>query len=456
MKRRSVRRRDVLTAAGGTLLGLPWLEALSKEASAQAVAGTTEDGRPKRLLIYFKGNGVYADEWFPTEGTTQRDFTLNRTTAPLEPYRDKLLFLDGIDNHVINEQPRSPGEEHNKGSGSILTGWELNEGNILGANGSSLGGYGKGPSIDQVIAQQVGAESPIRSLQVGAHTDSGNELSRVINYEGNDKPIQSQKDPNVVFSQVFEQRAAPTADTSLTDRRSQLLDFTARRFASLSTVVSRQDQLRLDEHSEHLRSIERRLAIPPVQACEFPKAPEGINANSHRQTDAVLALHRDMIVQSFACNLTRVGTLMLGNGANPLAFTFLDDFGGDHAIGHGEATRQEAVDQRRGRHLWGMEQLHDILAALEAVPEGGGTLLDSTLVMFCSENSNGSHSQSRLPFVLAGDLGGHFDTGRLLKFGKDEASHSQLLISVLNAFGIEGNDFGNPDFHRGPLPGLTA
>lgn len=459
MKRRSIRRRDVLAAAGGSLVGLPWLESLvgPKSASAQVSGSLTASGQPKRLLVFFKGNGVYADEWFPTPGNTERDFTLNRTTEPLEPYRSQINILDGVDNHVVIQQPDSPGEQHNKGSGSILTSWELNEGNIRGADGTSFAGYGKGPSIDQVIARHIGTDSPILSLEVGVHSASGNRLSRPINYEGNLKPIQSQHDPAVVFDQVFAQRSLPADQAAaLRGQRTELLRFTNERFASISQVVSRQDRLRLAEHAEHLRSLEQRFAQETGTTCAFPEGPAGnLNPDDHNNTEIIFQLQRDMIVQAFGCGLTRVATIMAGNGANPLSFNFLDDHGADHPLAHGEQNRQNAVNQRRGRHLWGMQQLHDILAALEAVPEGDGTLLDSTLVLFVSENSNGWHSHTRLPIVLAGSLGGWFDTGRTIQLPQRPA-HTDVLISVLNAFGIEGSDFGNPDFNNGPLAGLTA
>jgi hypothetical protein len=451
-----MRRRDLLFAAGGSFVGLPWLESLPfPTARAQGVDLFTPAGFPKRLLICFKGNGVYPDNWFPIPGTGPTDFELNVATAPLEPVKSHLTFLDGIDNRVITDQGPTPGEDHNKGAGSILTGWELNEGDFIGADNTSRGGYGKGPSIDQVIARHIGNDSPILSLQVGFATHIGNELSRPINYEGNLKPLQSQHDPKVVFDQVFRDRALPEDQAKLLrERRVDVMTFTSERYQRLSQSVSQADQQRLAEHATLMSELQTRLATAAAVACLPPDAPAEMNADDQGNGEQIVSLQRDMVLRAFACGLTRVATLMIGNGANDLFFPFMDAHGNDHLVGHDEQSNiDDAVTRRLPRHLWHMEQLRDTILGLATTSEGEGSLLDSTLVLFLSENSNGWHQHTRHPLILAGSLGGHFPTGRLLQYAGD--SHTRLLISVLNAFGVEGADFGNPAFNDGPLTGLV-
>lgn len=444
--------------ASGGLVALPWLRHLApREAGAQTGDGPlTVDGFPKRLLIVFKGNGVYHDAWFPTPGASPRDFVLRDATQPLEPFRDRLLFLDGVDNRVIIEQPDSPGEDHNKGAGSILTGFELNEGDILGADGKSRASFTKGPSIDQIVARQVGRDSPIFSLQVGSMCHNGNLLSQAINYEGSEKPLMPQADPNAVYRQVFSDRAVPEDERrALTDKRTSVLDFVGNQYDATLQQASAEDRPRLEAHRDYVRDVENRLSNETFTECTFVDPFDEVGFKDQNNTATVFALQRDMVAHALACDLTRVATLMLGNGANQLLYPFFDAFGNDHVLGHEEHTNTDgAVAKRAPRHRWVMEQFHDVLALLDSFPEGEGTLLDHTLVLFCSENTNGWHQHHRHPFILAGGLSGHFRMGELLHF--DHASHTDLLVSIAEAFGVQDLAIGNPEFRNGPLGGLRA
>lgn len=451
-------RRNLLLG-GGAVVGLPWLRHLHtpQAARAQSMPGAlTADGFPKRLLIFFKGNGVFHDTWFPQPGGNSREFSLGESTEPLAPFKDRLLFLDGVDNRVIIDQPKSPGEDHNKGAGSLLTGYELNEGDILGADGSSRADYTKGPSVDQLIARAVGAQTAIPSLQVGAMCEHGNLLSRAINFEGNKRPILAQGDPAAVFRQVFSNRSVPIDERrAMRDKRRSVLDFVSEEFSEVAKNASAEDRPRLEEHQAFIRDIESRLSGERFLDCRFPDAPPELGYKNQNNMEQVLHLQRDLVTHAFACDLTRVATVMVGNGANQLTFPFFDSFGNDHVLAHEEHTDADgARAKRRPRHRWYMEQLHDILARLDSFPEGEGTLLDHTLVLFCSENTNGWHQHHRHPFILAGGLGGYFRQGELLHF--DRASHTDLLISLAEAFGVQELNIGNPDFANGPLPGIRA
>jgi len=444
---------------GGAAVGLPWLRHLSSPSTLQAQSSSsalTSNGFPKRLLIFFKGNGVFHDTWFPTPGASTRDFTLGESTEPLAPFRDRLLFLDGVDNRVIREQRDSPGEDHNKGAGSLLTGFELNEGDILGADGASRADYTKGPSIDQLIARTVGTQSAIQSLQVGSMCAHGNLLSRAINYEGNKKPIMAQADPAAVYRQIFGGRDMPVDERRAErDKRVSVLDFVSDEFAHVARNASAEDRPRLEEHQSFIRDIESRLNGETFTECAFPESPTELNYKNQNNMERVLHLQRDLIAHAFSCDLTRVATLMVGNGANQLTFPFFDNHGNDHVLAHEEHTDADGARAKRApRHRWYMEQLHDILQTLDGFQEGEGTLLDNTLVLFCSENTNGWHQHHRHPFLLAGGLGDYFKQGELLTY--DGASHTDLLISLAEAYGVEDLNIGNPDFASGPLAGLRV
>jgi hypothetical protein len=127
--------------------------------------------------------------------------------------------------------------------------------------------------------------------------------------------------------------------------------------------------------------------------------------------------------------------------------------GEGHALSHAGPSDTDAHQQLVTRQTWHSQLLADFLTRLSQIPEGAGSVLDNTLVLWGNEVSQGNtHSHENMPFLMMGG-GFYFRTGRYLKY--ESASHHDLMVSILNAFGVETTTFGQPDLCHGPLPNLV-
>jgi hypothetical protein len=172
---------------------------------------------------------------------------------------------------------------------------------------------------------------------------------------------------------------------------------------------------------------------------------------------SIITLQMDLLAMAMACDLTRVSTLMCTRSAATHVCSFADpDIDeGHHTLAHkgDQDTVKNALNTKL--NSWYATQLAYLVDKLKAIPEGDGTLFDNTLIFWTNEQAKGNnHSRDRMPYVLIGGAQGYFQTGRYLRQAS-AMSHNQLLVSILNAMGVETDTFGNPDYGTGPLPGLV-
>jgi hypothetical protein len=168
----------------------------------------------------------------------------------------------------------------------------------------------------------------------------------------------------------------------------------------------------------------------------------------------------DLAAGALASDLTRIATVQWTHAESDQTFPFLDVSGAHHTMSHAgdeDATAQESLTKI---NVWFAEQLAYLLGRLASYPEGDGTLLDNTAVLWCNEVGKGNtHAHRDLPFLLAGSCGGYFKTGRFVDYlagGATGHPHNNLLLSLAHAMGVEESSFGDPEHCTGPLAGLTA
>ena len=189
---RALGRRAVLRSAGGIAISLPWLEAMSGAARAQAVF-------PKRLVVFFSACGTHPKDWFPTGGET--DFQLSRFLAPLAPHRQDLVILKGV--NFLSAMPDQPGDGHQRGMGNFLT-----------ATGNTPAKIGGGISIDQQIATRLAAPTKFRSLELGVQVRyNGDTIYERISYLGPAQPTPAEDDPVAAFKRIFGGFSAPACNS---------------------------------------------------------------------------------------------------------------------------------------------------------------------------------------------------------------------------------------------------
>lgn len=453
--KRTLSRRALLRGAGGAALALPFLDIMRTAPTlAQSIPGYTAAGLPKRFVVFFTPNGTIPDAWTPIGSGSS--FTFSRILAPLAPFREKLLILDGLD------QTGEGGDGHQNGMQGMLTGQTLNPGPFQGGDGGSAG-WANGISVDQRIAEVVGTETPLRSLELGVRSGQGENNWTRMSLLGPDEPIPPERDPYKVYDRIFGGFAvSPDVQKLADDRRRVVLDNVATNIRELNAKLGVDDRRKLEQHLAIVEEIEARLGKRPraaLEACEPPIPEDGLDPDSDSNMPAIGKAQMDLLVMAMACDLTRVGSIMWNNSVGDSVMNFVDPSidRGHHDYSHDGDSNAETIEKLTKINEWYATQFAYFLQRLESIPEGDGTMLDNTIVFWTNELAKGnSHSRNDTHYVIAG--GSHsFSLGRCLKFPYEESHrHNDLLLSFIHAMGIEDSSFGRADWCSGPLPGLTA
>jgi len=450
-----MKRRDLLRGGAAALLALPFVRALERTARAHAPSGNA-----KRLIVFYFPDGVPGPSsngdpsaWHPTGNDTA--FTLPPVLASLAPYRDRCVFFRGL------SMGSTDVGSHPGGAKKLLTG-------VDGGNGIS---------IDQRLAQSVGAGDPFRSLYLGAMANqNGASGDKHISYLAPGVTATPDDDPVAAFARVFGGGGTTSGGGGTTDpriaRRLSVLDRAKADLDELRGKLGSVEKTKLDLHLEAVREVEQRITATGGggggASCQAPAIDAtGIDASTLYAPDRfpqLLRAQTDLMVQAMACGLTRVGVIQSSIHTSELimsrfAGTPMYDPGYDmrsHQASHYGASHDPAHREYTAfvqQATWWAEQLAYLLGQLAARPEDGGTMLDHSLVLACTEVCDGNtHGHDDMPFILAGGGAGRIQTGRLLQLGYRR--HSDLLLSIANAMGDGITSFG--DASSGGVPGLLA
>jgi hypothetical protein len=435
-------RRTLLTSAAGAAIALPWLEAFApRRASAQTPA-------PKRFVVMFSPDGLLPS-WTPSG--TEKDFTLSTLLSPLAPHQDDLVVIRGL------YQEGGGGDGHQNGIGGMLTGTTLNAGPFGGMQAPPAG-WASGPSVDQRIADAIGNETKLRSLELGVQVGAADNWGRMC-YRASDQPLPPEDDPSAVYARVFaDLHTDPAVLAAERARQRSILDAVGAEYTRVSARLGSADRQRLDAHLDAVRDLELRLTkVGQVggAACTDPVI-YAVSKDDNDSYPDVGGLQLDLLAMALACDVTRVGSLQWSRSVSQTRFTWLGITDGHHDLSHLSDDDPSAVDKLTRINQWYMSELAALIAKLKAIPEGDGSVLDNTIILYCNELAKGNtHSRVDAGYVLAGRGGGALATGRFLRFdASQQIPHNGLLVSLLNAFGLPDTQFGKAEWSNGPLPGL--
>lgn len=449
-------RRTLLRGAGGVAISLPLLDAMIAPRRAHA-----QSQMPTRFVVFYTPGGTEMSSWRPSG--TETSFTLPYILAPLEPLKEHIIVVDGLNLDVTQT---GPGHPHAKGMGGLLTGCPLQEGNF--EQGAARAGFASGISVDQVIAGHIRGMTRFPSLEVGVQSETfqkyyGVSLSPAnnLNLTGPGQPLPVMFDPRAVLTRVFSDAGTSPDQAALAlryKRNASVLDGLVKEYTALKARLGAEDRAKLDAHLEQIRQVELALGPPPTESGTGCPPPV-VNSPTEYQADVNLPATgkamMDLLVSSLACDLTRVATMQWMDSEADNVFPWLADVSGSHHENQhsesGGAYNRSGIE-RIGR--WYAEQFAYFLEKMRAVQEGDRTLLDNTVIFWCTELSTPpTHGQQNMPFVLAGKGGGQFRTGRWARYAG--RPHNDLLVSLQNAFGIGVQTFGLPQYCTGPLPNLS-
>jgi len=397
-------RRRFLGYSAATAMAAPFIRLLENPAHAVDVGGA------QRLLIFFTPNGTIHDQWRPSGSEHSFSFGSGTVLEPLAAHKDDLLIIDGMD--------FAEGTNHEGGMTAMLT-----------ANGST--------SVDQIIADHIGTSTRFSSLELGVQTSAwgGSNQTRMCYRDGSF--VTPDDDPQSVFTRLF----GDLGDDQLAGRRQSVIDLGKLELSDLRRRLGASEKVRLDAHIAGIEAVERSLSGDSL--CESPSSPDSVSASSNDNFPLIAQQQIDLAVQALACGTTNVCTLQLSHTVSPTVFTWLGETDGHHSLSHCDDGNAAGVASFVNCERWFAEQFAYLLDQMLATedPATGGSMLDTTLVLWAKELGDGrAHTCTDVPWVIAGNAGGFFSTGRYVDLGG--ATQDGVLTSITNAFGLELESFG--------------
>jgi hypothetical protein len=419
-------RRSFLRGAGVTM-ALPWLESMSVWGDETRPREPGSEA-PKRFAVFFSGNGFHSREWWAKgEG---KSMELGRVLHPLADFREKMLFIRGLYNAEALK-----GNIHSSQTGNLLSGAPLASGGEIRSS----------TSVDQYLAQQIGRETKLPSLVLGCeksnpsvHKNYSMLYSSHISWSSPTTPTPLEVYPALAFDQLFKD-SANRGDQSV-------LDAVLEDAKDLRRGVSGQDRHKLDEYLDSVREVEQRISNagkrgelqgwrPTLSAPNIPRPADGIPQDVAEH----MRLMCDILVLAFQTDTTRICTLKLNNDHSALRFPNLGiDYMIHHLLSHTDNEDWLKVNQ------FFVEQVAYIARRLDSIREGEKTLLDNSMLLFCSSMLHGNHDANQLPVVLLGGGGGTLQGGRVLDYmDQPQRQMCRLYLSVMEKMGVKLAAFGD-------------
>ncbi len=446
-------RRTFLRGLGAAI-ALPMLDAMLPARALAAAVGAKK--APVRMAFMFVPNGAHMPDWTPAADGA--DFDLPYILQPLQPHKSELLVLSGL----TQDKGRANGDgggDHARSAGSWLTGAQP-----LKSEGSQIR---LGISADQFVAEKTSKDTRFASLELGLEPgrqggkcDSGYacSYSNSISWRGETSPMSHEVNPRLVFERLFANALPKEASEGQRRReiyKKSILDFVMEDAKALSAKVGGHDKQKLDEYLAAIREIEIRVAQaekmvagtgPSVAAgYEVPESvPESFEEHAR--------LLCDMMVLAFQSDTTRVATFMLANEGSNRSYRNIGVNDGHHSLSHHQGDRAKHLKIREINRFH-MQQFAYIVNRLRSIPEGDGTLLDNSMIVYGGGLADGDrHEHDNLPLVMAGRGGGSILPGRHLRYAA-ETPMNNLLVSMINRMGVPVSSFGDS---TGALRGLEG
>ncbi len=430
------------------LLGMPFLPSLaSADSSASGDAQKRSDNDdavkpPLRTAFLYFPNGVWEKDWVPS--STGTEYELSPTLKPLEHLRDDVTVLSGLD-----KKHSHGGDGHYAKTANFLTGMPVAK--TTGKDISS-----GGVSVDQLIASHLSKQTPLPSLELGTEPvisgiDSNVGYTRLygshISWQTPTRPVAKDFNPRVVYERLFGKGLR--SEGRDTQSYQNLLDYVLEDARQIRGKLGRDDQFKMDEYLDAVRAVEQRIEFaskhpsrslePTLDDAAIAALEPGTPSDFREHIDVML----ELMVLAFRTDSTRVATFMFANDVSGRGFSFLEGVqGGHHELSHHE-DKQEKIQQYQRINYWHVEQFAKMLDKMKAIPEGEGTLLDNSMIMFGSSFSDGNrHDPDNLPIVLAGHGGGTIRGGQHLA-AQGQVPVCNLYLSMLRRHGIDLESFGD-------------
>jgi len=432
ISKKAIPRRRILRGMGAAL-ALPLLDAM---VPAMTPTVRTVAASRMRLGCVYIPHGAIMDRWTPAASGAGFEFT--PILKPLEPFRNSVVVVTNL------TRPEQGGVDTNHAGAPAS--W------LAGVPPKRTAGpdYALGATLDQVVAKQIGQETLLPSIELATEDFSGLvgdcapgfscAYMNTLSWRSETEPLPMEINPRAVFEQLFggggnrdERMARMRTDQSL-------LDFVAGDLRSVQNGIGASDRARLGQYLEHVREIERRIQRAEQQADQIPdlpNAPVGVPESFEEHVRLLF----DLMFVAYQADLTRVFTFMLGRELSQRTYPNIGVTEPHHSISH-HGNRPEAIEAHATVNTYHLTLFAKFIERLSATPDGDGSLLDHSLILYGSGMGNGNvHSADMLPTLLVGSAAGAVKGNRHIVAGT-LTPNADLLLSVAETFGAELERFG--------------
>jgi hypothetical protein len=431
--RKHLHRRSFLKGMGA-VVALPVLDAMTPALARAAQA-------PVRLAFTYVPNGIVMNDWTPAAEGAAYEFT--RILKPLEPFRKDMLVLSGLAHRNGAALGDGPGD-HARAGASYLTG--VHPRKTAGAD------IQNGISVDQIAAQHIGGQTRFASLELGCddsrtigNCDSGYSCAYTnsLAWRGPATPMPPETNPRLVFERLF-----GDIDTSLSPEvrarrlryRRSILDLVSERTSQLSNDVGPSDKRKLDEYLTSIREIERRIERSEQDMTHLTPGIDKPTGVPVEYPDYVNLMF-DLQLIAFQTDQTRIVTMMMGREGSMRTYPEIGIPDPHHPLTHhrGNPDWIEKVTQVNSLHV---KLFAGFIDKLKSTPDGDGSLLDHSMIVYGSSLSDGNrHAHDDLPVVMFG-RGGRFRMGSHMVYPK-QTPMTNLFLTLLDRMGVPSEKIGD-------------
>ena len=424
-------RRTFLRGAG-VAISLPLLDSMI---AAQTPLARTAANPRSRLGCIYVPHGATMDKWTPAQEGKGFEFT--EILKPLEKYRDRLVVVSNLAHPQAAGVGSDAGADHARSAAVFLSGAHPEKESVH-----------VGTTIDQIVAEKLGQDTPLPSMEVAIEENGlncgagyGCAYTNTISWKTPTLPLPMEHNPQVLFEKLFGEGSTAEERMARKQQARSLLDSVTKQIASLNKELPASDRGRMGDFLDDVREIERRIQKAENQASKdvkVPDAPVGIP----EAFDDHFKIMFDLQAIAFQANITRVATMMYARDTSGAVYPQSGVREGFHVASHHSNNRAN-MDRFALINRYHTSLLAYFIEKLHSTPDGDGTLLDHSLILYGSSMSNGNqHDHDPLPVVVAGGASGNLRGDRHI-IAAPHTPMSNLLLSILGKLGVQQNSFGD-------------
>ncbi len=444
--KKAIPRRTILRGLGASL-ALPLLDGM---VPAFAALRNTAARPLVRFGTVYAPTGMIMANWRPT--SVGADFEFPRILEPLQPFKDRMLVLGGLCNPIADPRPGEGTGDHSRAAAAFLTSAHARK-----TDGADMQ---LGTSIDQIVADDFGKHTQLRSLELtlGSNVQVGGcdpgyacPYSRTISWRTPTTPLQMETDPRVVFERLFGDVTStdPAVRLARIEKQRSVLDSVAEEVARFQRELGSGDRAKLHEYLTSVRDIEWRIQKAEEQSDrEFPLVERPSGGIPERYDDHARLLF-DLQALALQSDLTRVFTFMLNHEGSDRPYPEIGVSDAHHPLTHN--TDPEPVNKVTKINIFMTTLFAEFVEKLRATPDGDGSLLDHSIILYGSGLSNANvHSHEDLPVALLGGGAGRLQGGRHVRY--PGVPIANLHVTLLDKLGLPLERFADS---TGKLRGLS-